>query len=147
MPHLARRTSKCEAGPWDYKQELLRMPPTSDRPKNSPAEDPMASAIDADRLCPFCGTLNAGFDSETPCSKCLIADTPAARSAAHQRVGPWFVLHSRNPSAPGMSYNAIVGLVRRAQVKPRSIVRGPTTRQLWQFASSVRGLSREFGVC
>src|SRR5262249_15782965 len=31
--------------------------------------------------------------------------------------------------------------------KPQSIVRGPTTHQLWRFAAHVKGLSREFGVC
>ncbi len=110
-------------------------------------EEPSLAELSADRLCPFCGTLNAGFDSQTPCSRCLISDTPVSRSAAHARIGPWFVLHSRNPSAPGMSYQAMIGLIRRGQVKARSVVRGPTTHQLWQFVSSVRGLSREFGVC
>lgn len=74
-------------------------------------------------------------------------DSSATRSATRQRIGPWFVLQARNPSAPGMRYVTLLSLVRKGHVTPRSIVRGPTTHQLWTFAASVRGLSREFGIC
>ena len=53
----------------------------------------------------------------------------------------------RNPSAPGMKYATLLALVNRGQVTPRSIVRGPTTHQLWRQAAHVRGVSREFGLC
>jgi hypothetical protein len=46
-----------------------------------------------------------------------------------------------------MKFDTLLTFVRRGRVKPRSIVRGPTTHQLWRFASQVKGLSREFGVC
>jgi hypothetical protein len=74
-------------------------------------------------------------------------DTPATRQATKSRIGPWYVLQTRNPSAPGMKYATLLALINRAQVTPRSIVRGPTTHQLWRQAAHVRGVSREFGLC
>src|SRR5437868_6610295 len=46
-----------------------------------------------------------------------------------------------------MKYETLLGFVRKGRVKARSIVRGPTTHQLWRFACQVKGLSREFGLC
>lgn len=96
-------------------------------------------------VCPFCGGQRARAD--IPCPRCTMEDTPATRQATVARLGPWFVLQSRNPSAPGMRWATLIALVRRGQVGPRSVVRGPVTSQLWTFAAKVRGLSREMGVC
>lgn len=96
-------------------------------------------------VCPFCGGQRARAD--IPCPRCTMEDTPATRQATVARLGPWFVLQSRNPSAPGMRWATLIALVRRGQVGPRSVVRGPATQQLWTFAAKVRGLSREMGVC
>ncbi|MCC6424393.1 MAG: hypothetical protein IT447_13025, partial [Phycisphaerales bacterium] len=38
-------------------------------------------------------------------------------------------------------------LIKKGQVTARTIVRGPTTHQLWRFAAHVKGVSREFGLC
>ena len=83
------------------------------------------------------GTINLTVSENT-------ADT---RKATKSRIGPWYVLQSRNPAAPGMTHDTLLGFVRKGRVKARSIVRGPTTHQLWRFACQVKGLSREFGVC
>jgi hypothetical protein len=74
-------------------------------------------------------------------------DTTATRAATKSRIGPWYVLQTRNPSAPGMKWSTLLTLIDKGQVSPRSVVRGPTTHQLWRFAAHVKGLSREFGVC
>lgn len=96
-------------------------------------------------VCPFCGVIRA--EPAQPCPRCTMEDTTATRTATRQRIGPWFVLQARNPSAPGMKFFTLLSLVKKGHVTPRSIVRGPTTQQLWTFASRVRGLSREFGLC
>ncbi len=96
-------------------------------------------------VCPFCGVIRS--DPNQPCPRCTMEDTGPTRTATRQRIGPWFVLQARNPSAPGMRFVTLLSLVKKGHVTPRSIVRGPTTHQLWTFASKVRGLSREFGVC
>jgi hypothetical protein len=96
-------------------------------------------------VCPFCGTLNES--AVTPCVKCTLMNTPQTRRVTRGRIGPWYVLQSRNPAAPGMKFDVLVGFIRKGQVTARSIVRGPTTHQFWRYAAHVRGVSREFGLC
>jgi hypothetical protein len=96
-------------------------------------------------VCPFCGAVNETM--EGPCPNCTMTNTAETRKATKSRIGPWYVLQSRNPAAPGMKYDTLLGFVRKGRVKARSIVRGPTTHQLWRFACQVKGLSREFGLC
>ena len=72
---------------------------------------------------------------------------PAARKATKARIGPWYVLQKRNPAAPGMKFETLLSFVHKGRVKAHSIVRGPTTHQLWRFAAHIKGLSREFGLC
>ena len=96
-------------------------------------------------VCPFCGAMNSKPGSA--CPRCTLEDTPAARSATKVRIGPWYVLQSRNPAAPGMKFQTLQLLVRKGFVTPQSVVRSPTTSQLWQSAAKVKGLSREFGLC
>jgi hypothetical protein len=69
------------------------------------------------------------------------------RQATRARIGPWYIMQSRNPSAPGMKFNTLLALIRKSQITPRSVIRGPTTFQLWRFAARVKGISREFGLC
>jgi hypothetical protein len=96
-------------------------------------------------VCPFCGMVKQV--AEDPCPRCTLEDTPATREATRQRVGPWYVLQTRNPSAPGMNFATLIALVKKGQVTVRSVVRGPTTHQLWCYAGQIKGLSRELGVC
>jgi hypothetical protein len=96
-------------------------------------------------VCPFCGAVNETM--EGPCPNCTMSNTAETRKATKSRIGPWYVLQSRNPAAPGMKYETLLGFVRKGRVKARSIVRGPTTHQLWRFACQVKGLGREFGLC
>jgi hypothetical protein len=96
-------------------------------------------------LCPFCGAFNS--DVSRPCATCRREDTVAMRDSLRQAVGPWFVLHPEEPAAPGMSFEELQERVRRQAITSRSVVRGPTTGQLWRLAARVPGLSREFGIC
>jgi len=114
-----------------------------ERPAAPPRHD--NGAFDGRYVCPFCGAVRDTIDQ--PCSRCTMEDTPATRQATKARIGPWYVLQTRNPSAPGMRFATLLALVRKGHVTPRSIVRGPTTHQFWKFAARVKGLSREFGLC
>ena len=119
---------------------------TTTLPERSPTVDaaaPHPAAVEC--LCPFCGAFNT--DVGRPCRHCRTEDTTAARAAARKRVGPWFVLQSKNPAAPGMSLSALLTLIRQGMVTDRSVIRGPATGQLWRLAGKVRGISREFGSC
>jgi len=96
-------------------------------------------------VCPFCGSINEN-DGQS-CPRCTMEDTAQTRAATKARIGPWYVLQKRNPAAPGMKWATLLALVAKGQVTERSIVRGPTTHQLWRAAGHVKGLSREFGLC
>ncbi len=112
------------------------------------APSPTAGTKTKKHVCPYCGAVTNVVDKPTgPCPRCSMDDTPATRAATKSRIGPWYVLQSRNPSAPGMKWATLLSLVSKGQVTPRSVVRGPTTHQLWKFAAHVKGLSREFNLC
>src|SRR5687768_1935428 len=87
--------------------------------------------LEGRHVCPFCGSTNETM--EGPCPQCTMTNTAETRKATKSRIGPWYVLQSRNPAAPGMKYETLLGFVRKGRVKARSIVRGPTTHQLWQI--------------
>gem|GEM_PF-4225245 len=95
--------------------------------------------------CPFCG--HARTEAVGPCPRCTMEDTPTTRAATAGRVGPWFVLQRKNPTAPGLRYSVLLSLVKRGLVTADSVLRGPTTQQLWRRATQVRGVARTFGVC
>ena len=99
------------------------------------------------QVCPYCGLVRARSEAVGACPRCTIEDSPQTRQATKARIGPWYVLQTRNPAAPGMKWSTLLALVKKGQVTPRSIVRGPTTHQLWRLAAQVKGLSREFGLC
>src|SRR5688572_1199605 len=101
--------------------------------------------LEGKHVCPFCGSVNGVVGG--PCPRCTMENTPAARKATKSRIGPWYVLQTRNPAAPGMRFETLIAFVKKGRVRPRSVVRGPTTHQLWRFAAHVKGLSREFGLC
>jgi hypothetical protein len=119
---------------------------SASRPATSPdAAQEIRDAIAGRHVCPFCGAVRE--DNSGACPRCSMENTSASRQATKARVGPWYVFQSRNPAAPGMKFDTLLGFVRKGRVKARSIVRGPTTHQLWRFAAHVKGISREFGIC
>lgn len=102
-------------------------------------------SLEAQQVCPFCGFVSDG--SQIVCSKCTMENSAVARKATKLRIGPWYVLQNRNPAAPGMKWETLLSFIRKGRIKPHTVIRGPTTHQLWRFAAHVKGLSREFGVC
>jgi hypothetical protein len=119
---------------------------SSPRTATSPdAAQEIRDAIAGRNVCPFCGAVRD--ETGGACPRCSMENTSASRQATKVRIGPWYVFQSRNPAAPGMKFETLLGFVRKGRVKARSVVRGPTTHQLWRFAAHVKGLSREFGIC
>ncbi|CAN5398957.1 hypothetical protein BH10PLA1_BH10PLA1_13360 [soil metagenome] len=110
-----------------------------------PGSQPVRRSLEGKFVCPFCGTINARTDE--PCPSCGMDNTPATRNSTRGRVGPWYVLQKRNPAAPGMKFETLVKFIRKGRIQPRAVLRGPTTSQLWRFAATVKGISREFGLC
>jgi hypothetical protein len=109
------------------------------------AADDIRQSVEGRYVCPFCGAVRE--QAEGMCPRCTMESTASTRQATKSRIGPWYVLQTRNPAAPGMMFDTLLAFVRKGRVTPRSIVRGPTTHQLWRFAAHVKGLSREFGIC
>jgi hypothetical protein len=109
------------------------------------AHQELLRGLEGKQACPFCGAVSER--SAGPCPRCGMENTPEARKATKVRIGPWYVLQARNPAAPGMRFDTLITFVRKGRVRARSVVRGPTTHQLWRFAAHVKGLSREFGLC
>src|SRR4051812_36397580 len=102
-------------------------------------------AISGRHVCPFCGAQRETDIGS--CPNCSLEDSPTTRAATRSKLGPWYVLQSRNPSAPGMNFATLMVLVQKGRVTARSVVRGPTTGQFWRHAARVKGVSREFGLC
>ncbi|MEM8874390.1 MAG: hypothetical protein AAGD32_09030 [Planctomycetota bacterium] len=117
-------------------------------PQRTAATDRLTSDTDVapSTICPFCAAIRSAVADEA-CPRCSLPDTPATRTATSARLGPWFVFQRRNPAAPGMNWTTLRQLIDQGRVKPRSVVRGPTTGQLWVPASKARGVSRLFGLC
>ncbi|MEA2734041.1 MAG: hypothetical protein QOE14_492, partial [Humisphaera sp.] len=116
----------------------------------SSSPQPLDGLNNDGHVCPFCGLtrdITEDFDPSAPCPRCTLADTPTTRNATKARIGPWHVRQMRNPWAPGMRWETLLALIKRGQVTKDSVVRGPTTHQLWKRASEIKGLSREFAVC
>ena len=119
------------------------------RADDQPAPPPAAAGpIDAKAVttCPFCAARRPR-DGRLACPRCGLGDTPATRQSTARRLGPWFVYQSRNPAAPGMNWKTLAELVAGGSVTARSVVRGPTTGQMWRPADKVRGVSRLWGQC
>src|ERR1700722_1706233 len=114
----------------------------SDTERNPEMQKPSAPIMS---VCPFCGAI--AEKTEAPCPRCKMENSALTRQATRARIGPWYVMQSKNPSAPGMKCNTLLALIRKGQITPRSVIRGPTTFQLWRFAARVKGISREFGLC
>ncbi|MDB5320727.1 MAG: hypothetical protein JWN40_2358 [Phycisphaerales bacterium] len=131
----------------DLEMDLGPLPEirNTDNPHSQNAAQQVRRALRGKHVCPFCGTQRE--TDVGACMHCSLEDTPTTRSATRGKLGPWYVLQSRNPSAPGMNFATLMVLVQKGRVTARSVLRGPTTGQFWRHAAKVKGVSREFGLC
>ena len=101
--------------------------------------------LEVETLCPFCGRFNSGIGQA--CKGCNTHDNPSTRAANVQKSGPWCVLKANDADTREINFADLQQMIRDGELTSRTVVRGPTTGQLWRLASKVRGLSREFGLC
>jgi hypothetical protein len=131
----------------DLEMDLGQLPEirSVENPSTPSAAQQVRRALRGKHVCPFCGTQRE--TDVGACLHCSLEDTPTTRTATRSKLGPWYVLQSRNPSAPGMNFATLMVLVQKGRVTARSVLRGPTTGQFWRHAAKVKGVSREFGLC
>lgn len=95
-------------------------------------------------LCPYCGMVSK---SSARCSSCKGYFDPLSRQASQNAMGPWFVLDPACPTRPGCSFETVRELVRRGRIAKSTVVRGPSTRQFWNYACRTPGLANLLGEC
>ncbi|MDP6541433.1 MAG: hypothetical protein QF444_03260 [Phycisphaerales bacterium] len=94
--------------------------------------------------CPLCGETQY---EQSECKKCGSALDADGLLLAESSIGPWFIRDEDNPFSPGMTYDILISKIREESVQPYSLVRGPTTRQLWKVAKYVPGIAHLLGRC
>ena len=62
-------------------------------------------------------------------------------------MGPWSVRRTEVPTVVGCSYETLLRMVQSGDITRDSIVRGPSTKQLWQVARRVPGIAHLVGSC
>lgn len=95
-------------------------------------------------LCPYCG------DAQKPalaCRSCSGSFDRWSLAATQNDMGTWHVRDSSRPHFIGLSQEAIIAAIRAGEIGMNSIVRGPTTRQLWTLARRAPGIAHLFGRC
>ena len=95
-------------------------------------------------VCPICG------ETQRETSVCRSCDTPLDANGllyAEGAVGPWWIRDVKRPFCPGMTYDHIVAMARKGEFGRNTILRGPTTRQLWTVARHVSGIAHILGRC
>jgi len=95
-------------------------------------------------ICPYCGETQPAGER---CRKCGGVFESLSRQATLNAMGPWQIRDENRPFHPGCSYETLVQMIARGRVTKLSIIRGPTTKQLWQVARRVPGIAHHFGYC
>jgi hypothetical protein len=62
-------------------------------------------------------------------------------------MGPWFIRDHSGPWRPGCSIETLRELIRRGKVTADTILRGPGTKQFWNFAGRTPSIANLLGVC
>ncbi|MFK7960271.1 MAG: hypothetical protein AB8G96_07065 [Phycisphaerales bacterium] len=95
-------------------------------------------------VCPYCGDTQPPGDV---CRRCRGAFDEESRRASLNAMGPWFLRDPRRPFLPGCSYETMVQRAERGELTGVSIIRGPTTKQLWAAARRVPAIAHLVGYC
>src|ERR1043165_9344829 len=118
-----------------------RVPPVPPQRPAHPDPHPVHKGI----LCPYCGTVSAGDPKR--CERCAGFFDPLSRQATQNAMGPWFIRDPASPFRPGCSFETLREQIRRGRITKETILRGPSTRQYWNFASRTPGIANLLGVC
>jgi hypothetical protein len=95
-------------------------------------------------VCPICGETQNETSECRVCSNSLDVD---GLLFAEGGIGPWWVRDEVRPFLPGMTYDSLAEMAKNGDIERHTIIRGPTTRQLWKVARRVPGISHLLGRC
>ena len=96
-------------------------------------------------LCPYCGRTQPSEHDR--CDACGGWFEPLSVKATHLAMGPWYVRDKAQPFRPGCSYEVLCGQIDAGRIKPTTVIRGPTTRQMWSIARNTPGVAHLLGHC
>ncbi len=95
-------------------------------------------------LCPYCGEVSA---DPRRCDGCRGFFDPLSRQATQNAMGPWFIRDASGPWRPGCSIETLREMIRRGKVTRDTILRGPGTKQFWNFAGRTPSIANLLGAC
>jgi hypothetical protein len=111
---------------------------------NRPAQPADPRAGPTGILCPYCGQVSL---SPKRCDACAGFFDPLSRQASQNAMGPWFIRDLRGPFRPGCSFETVRELVKRGRIVRETVIRGPATRQFWNFAGRTPTVANLLGLC
>ena len=95
-------------------------------------------------VCPICGETQPETNVCRGCSTLL---EPDGLLLAEGGFGPWWIRNEGLFFRPGITYEQLADLAKKGIIDLQTIVRGPTTRQLWKVARRVQGIAHLLGRC
>jgi len=95
-------------------------------------------------VCPICGETQ---QETSTCRACNTELDARGLLFAEASFGPWWIRDEQFPFQPGMTYDHIADLARKGEIQRHTLLRGPTTRQLWTVARHVPGIAHLLGRC
>ena len=95
-------------------------------------------------VCPVCGETQKETSICRVCNNSLDSDGLLYAEGA---IGPWWVRDKERPFFPGMTYDQLAEMAKNGEIERHTIIRGPTTRQLWKVARRVPGISHLLERC
>lgn len=105
---------------------------------------PTASGPPQRVLCPYCGEVSG---DARRCDLCRGFFDPLSRQATQNAMGPWFIRDGESPFRPGCSIETLRDLIRRGKITRDTIIRGPGTKQFWNFAGRTPSIANLLGLC
>jgi len=81
------------------------------------------------------------------CDACGGSFDAVSRRGVAVNMGPWYLHDERVPFRPGFSYTSMKRLISAGKVSANSVIRGPTTQQLWAPARLTPGIAHLVGHC
>jgi hypothetical protein len=97
------------------------------------------------RPCPFCGHLES--PTADRCRRCRLALDQKALHGLKRLMGVWHLLDERSPTGPGVNWQKFCQLIDSDHVYEDSIIRGPATHGVWQYAKDTPSVATLLGLC